>query len=188
MSFDPSAYGPWLQEFWAGGLETPLGPGAVDRKRARVLGSAVADEIFPGKNVVDESYAACCLSSLWLLVNDLDRSHRISQDIHSTDGSFWHGIMHRREPDYSNGKYWFRRVGEHDVFPNLARRAAEVASGRAVDQYAEFLQNAGWDPFAFVDLVEAVERGRSNARQLALEVQQTEWELLFDYCYRRAFK
>jgi len=29
----------------------------------------------------------------------LDESHSLSQDIHTADGSFLHGIMHRREPD-----------------------------------------------------------------------------------------
>src|SRR5437899_244778 len=40
----------------------------------------------------------------------LDESHTISQNIPGADGGFLHGIMHRREPDYPNAKYWFRRV------------------------------------------------------------------------------
>src|SRR5688572_16508043 len=52
----------------------------------------------------------------------LDESHTISQDIQSADGSFLHGIMHRREPDYWNSKYWFNRVGRHPAFPTIATR------------------------------------------------------------------
>ncbi|SVE48716.1 uncharacterized protein METZ01_LOCUS501570, partial [marine metagenome] len=52
-------------------------------------------------------------SALWLYVDDLDRSHTCSQSIDDTTGSYWHGIMHRREGDFSNSHYWFRKVGNH---------------------------------------------------------------------------
>ena len=44
-------------------------------------------------------------SGLWLYVDELDRSHRISQQIPDATGSFWHGIMHRREGDFGNSHY-----------------------------------------------------------------------------------
>ena len=37
-----------------------------------------------------------------------------------------------------------------------------------------------------MDLCQAVVRGKSDARELCLDIQQAEWELLFDYCYRAA--
>ena len=52
--------------------------------------------------------AQACLAGLWLYHDFLDESHSISQEIATSTGSFWHGIMHRREPDPSNAKYWFR--------------------------------------------------------------------------------
>ena len=44
-----------------------------------------------------------------------------------------------------------------------------------------------WDPFAFIEACEQVHRGPDPARQRALEeVQRAEWQLLFDFCCRRA--
>src|SRR4051812_4745927 len=45
-------------------------------------------------------------AGLWLYVDDLDRSHTVSQSITDATGSFWHGIMHRREGDFANSHYW----------------------------------------------------------------------------------
>lgn len=125
--------------------------------------------------VVDRDMAQCCVSGVWLLSDFLDESHTISQGIDTTSGSFWHGIMHRREGDFSNAKYWFRHVGRHPVFEPLAERAA--ALGMSVRE--------SWDPSSFVDACQtAVRSGRDL--DLCLDVQQVEWELLFDYCYRAA--
>jgi hypothetical protein len=186
-SFDPEAYGPECAKLLSGDRLCELGPGTAGGSAGEVLSSLNASELFGGRPIADQDMAEACLSGLWLLHNYLDRSHAISQGIASATGSYWHGIMHRREPDFSNAKYWFRRVGDHPVFPSLAEAAAQLAEAYPADRHAAFLaRGSDWDSFAMVDLCQAVLQGRSSSDQLCRHVARAEWELLFDYCYRNA--
>jgi hypothetical protein len=104
-----------------------------------------------------------CTSGLWLLAGDLTRSHEISQEIESAEGSFWHGIMHRREGDFGNAKYWFRRVGNHPVIEQIA----------SLCPYP--------DPFTFVDACSQAKPG-SEAYENCLLTQWIEWQTLMRHC------
>src|SRR5882724_8709614 len=103
--------------------ESPLlGP----RRRQGILNGAELnrrlDELFAAEKI--SARAQPLLRGTALLWHDhLDDSHTISQSIETPEGSWLHGIMHRREPDYGNAKYWFQRVGHHAAFPKLADRA-----------------------------------------------------------------
>lgn len=148
-----------------------LGPGAP-REEVRSSLSGLNIEIF-GKDLRDREMARCCLSGLWLLHDFLDESHQISQEVHTPTGSYWHALMHRREPDAWNANYWWARVGSHPVIEQLRVESADLGY-----QFTT--------PQDFVDLCEKV-RGRDDAyEELARKVQLLEWRLLFDYCYRRA--
>src|SRR5262249_30685611 len=92
----------------------------------------------------------------------LDESHQLSQNIEGQGddqlGDYWHAIMHRREPDYSNAKYWFRQIGRQPIFSRLRIEADETLAMLGDPEAASWrdrLQSgAKWDPFAFVDLCE----------------------------------
>jgi hypothetical protein len=114
-----------------------------------------------------------------LLAGCWEESHELSQDIPSREGSYWHGIAHRIEPDSSNAGYWFRRVGEHPIFPELHRRASGILERRG----APWALKAAWDSFLFIEWCDQARQapGTENER-IALEIQREEWELLFEWC------
>ena len=128
---------------------------------------------------VDPDKANCCLSGLWLLHNFLERSHEISQSIKTVEGSFWHAIMHRLEGDFWNSKYWYRRVGPHPVFGQLAN----YASADYPELTRRLVRSGTWDAEVFVDFCEDQIRDQTSASH---DLERLEWQLLFDFCYRTA--
>jgi hypothetical protein len=190
MSFDLRRYPAVVQELLSPPREAPLDAGtpnlAVRATLAKLKPGDVvhAAPLAAGRAGPLPEPAACCLAGLWLYHDFLDESHRLSQEIETPSGSFWHGIMHRREGDYDNAKYWFRRVGKHPAYAALgeivARRKADAPSE------ARSFASGGWDPFAFVDLCRAACSGRSELAAWCRAVQADEWLTLFDFCFEAA--
>jgi hypothetical protein len=173
MRFDPAAYGGEVAGILAldgnGERLMPLAMGRCSSEAARErLNAAKAPQLFPGSRAPE---AALC--GLYLYFSCIDEAHEIAQNISTPEGSYWHAIVHRQEPDPGNASYWFRNVGAHPVFPSLREAAAEIGVGL----------DPQWDPFAFIDLCEKVRlRPGTVDEQRALAVQRAEWQLLFDYC------
>src|SRR4051794_25421628 len=105
------------------GRLTPTGPGLAPA--GDVLRTMRPEQLLavPVRRPDD---ARAMLAGLWLYHDFLDESHRISQDLHSPTGSFWHAVMHRREGDFSNAKYWYARCRHHPALAQIA------AAGRAI--------------------------------------------------------
>lgn len=184
---DPASYGPAFGPLLTEAPLNELGPGKPVATLLKTLRAVTVEAAFADGKLADRTLAEACLAGLWLRYDFLDESHSISQSIHNPTGSYWHGIMHRREPDYDNAKYWFRRVPDHAIFLTLSADAQKLAAAAPPDREADFLtKQTAWNPFAFVDLVAAIAHGRSTSEDLCRQIQLREWELLFDFCYRRA--
>ncbi len=156
IDFDPSRYGPVFADLLKEQHLGPLGPGKPNEAMRSRLQAASQQAAFAHTRIHNPSMAEACLAGLWLYHDFLDESHQISQGIATSEGSYWHVLMHRREPDFANSKYWFRRVGSHPVFEPLREWAADVAATAGADGPATFLlEQSAWNPFTFVDLCEA---------------------------------
>lgn len=97
----------------------PLAMERCSSEAARARLQAVsAARLFPGARAPEAA-----LSGLYVYFSCFEEAHQIAQDIATAEGSYWHAIVHRQEPDAGNAAYWFRQVGAHPIFPALARAA-----------------------------------------------------------------
>jgi len=134
---------------------------------ANFIGNRTAADLFPEALSPEGS-----LAGLWLRAGGWEQAHQIAQNLHTREGSYWHALVHRQEPDGFNAKYWLRQVGDHPIFAPLSQAA------RAYSQLLDLPEP--WKPGAFVDICV---RPRSPAiAQAAAELQQIEWSLLFEFC------
>jgi hypothetical protein len=182
MEFNASTYGEKVAHLLSldgsGNRLMPLvASGHECPQAAQSLRQASAKDLFPGAAAPNGA-----LAGLWLYFSCFEEAHEIAQNDSTAEGSFWHGILHRQEPDSGNAAYWFRRVGSHPVYPALV-----TESVRIIKRYpeAEFRPSVKWDPFGFILFCErARQQPGSPSEAAALEIQRSEWQLLFDYCAR----
>jgi hypothetical protein len=148
-----------------------LGPGPRDKVLTVAEVDAAVSEVTPQSREL--------VRALVLLWHDhLNEAHEIAQDIKSADGSFIHAIMHRREPDFWNSKYWWRNVGNHPAFEEIGIRAGRLLKERGAGDLAKKLVPGGrWDACAFVD---ACQKAGQENELLLREVQKIETEVLLE--------
>ena|ERR1700722_18674618 len=171
-----------LKELLKPGGLPELGPGP----RAGVIPleklSAVLDQLLAGSKMPETSKEL--IRGLILLWHDhMEPAHEIAQAIENPDGSFVHGILHRREPDYGNAGYWFRRVGRHQCFPEIAKRVSNLLNAKdELSVQKQLVRDGEWDAFGFIDLCEkaSAKRVEDASVKLLREIQGIETEVLLE--------
>ncbi len=137
-------------------------------------GSSKANVLFPGAR-----NAKAAQAGLLLRLGCWKEGHLIAQDIPSSEGSYWHGMLHRIEPDSSNARYWFGQLSEHPIFPDLLQCAQEILNDRGP---AHWRLKTTWDPILFVSWCDEARSSGGQAESAAIDIQMAEWRLLFDWC------
>jgi hypothetical protein len=115
---------------------------------------------------------------LFYLLDALAEAHTIFQEAKGDLGSYWHGMVHRREGDFDNARYWFRRAGELPIFTEIHRAAANHSELMA--------RQSNWDPYLFVGQCEQARFGDDGSLWELMALQRVEFDSLFDYSWRQS--
>lgn len=155
----------------------PIEPGSPDA--LRLIRNADERELTGGAVLTHASYSRLIRAGLLYAYDAIDESHRIVQEIETAEASYWHGMIHRREGDFENSRYWFRRTGKLGVFGEMHSRSAEVSPlmGRQMD----------WDPYVLVGQCEQARFGGDVDQKELIALQRIEFEVMFAHLWRDAF-
>ncbi len=182
------SFGPLLTKLLAEPRLPELGAGGPDPRRKSELALEIPRAVLESGKVLDEDLARACMAGLWLHFDFLNESHELSQQIHRNEGSYWHGVMHRREGDFANASYWFRRAGSLPFLTDLGRAAAQLCDGDYVPPALfKIARGESWDPFRFVDICQECVRSNDLIDTVCRKLQRLEWNYLFSYCHAAAF-
>ncbi len=149
-----------------------------DREALRRILAADDQLIAGGKAVGNTKMFALVRGGLLYAVDGIEQAHPIFQKAESDEGSYWHGMVHRREGDFDNARYWFRRAGTLACFAALHGAAARHSPTMA--------RQPNWDAYLFTDECEQARFGAEELTPELAKLQRVEFNSLFDYCWRQS--
>ncbi|HEX4086068.1 MAG TPA: hypothetical protein VHY22_14230 [Chthoniobacteraceae bacterium] len=155
----------------------PAEPGHAESIRS--IREATDEELTGGAVMANADYPRLIRAGLFYAHDALGESHRIVQEMSSAPASYWHGMMHRREGDFDNARYWFRRTGRLALFPEMHAEAARISPLMA--------RQLDWDPYALVGQCEQARFGGDVAQKELVALQRIEFWVMFNHLWRGAF-
>jgi hypothetical protein len=138
------------------------------------------DTLSGGNEITDPKMFRLVRGALLNAVDALDDAHHIFQDDSSDVASYWHGVMHRREADFDNARYWFRRAGRLPISDKIHAAAAQVSATMAK-------QNS-WDAYLLTGMCEQAKFGDTEAIPECVRLQRIEFDELLAYCWRKSVR
>lgn len=124
--------------------------------------------------------------ALYLCFDCFEEAHTVANDHEGTvTGNWIHAILHRREPDAGNSKYWYARVKlPAKVSEGIAREVLALLKKTQVLELESLVKkmekSKGWEPEAFVDVCEEFRKGdsKTTAYRMLAALQEIEWRAL----------
>src|SRR5207245_5710219 len=86
--------------------------GVYSEELRQRLNAIQPEAMFAEEAIVSPRDAMAVLAGLHLWNDDLAECHPIAQGIETPTGSYWHGPVPRREPDYSTASPGFQAAGD----------------------------------------------------------------------------
>ena len=158
-------------------LDEPLPKEPTNYELVIRLREADDAAVFGGQTRLPNAPAALVRAGLFYYHNALDDSHKEAQKLEDNTAAYWHGMVHRREGDFDNARYWMRRAGEQPVFQEM--------QGRASDGAPNMGRQSNWDPFLFITLCEQFKYGETDYKKEISHLQRVEFDVMFDYAWRQ---
>ena len=131
-----------------------------------------------GRTIGDPGSFELVRGALFYALDALNEAHAFFQDAPGGLGSYWHGMLHRREGDFDNARYWFRRAGELPCFGDLHRAASAFS--------ADMAKQANWDPYLLTGECEQARFGAEESVAELVRLQRVEFDGVFDYTWRQS--
>ena len=125
-----------------------LRAGLLDERAARRAAGDFGGRLAPASR--------SALQGLLLLWHDhWTPAHEIAQSSEGEpDHDLLHAVLHRREGDFANAGYWFRRAGKHACYSILERNLASPHPERAgIPADLPGMEGGRWSPSAFLAAV-----------------------------------
>ncbi|WP_256760789.1 hypothetical protein [Cohnella sp. WQ 127256] len=128
-------------------------------------------------------------AALHLWNDSLSAAHVLVEHLMTSTGSALHGIIHRREGDYDNAKYWFHHAGDHPAFHSLQIRTTrflreqKISQGPLRDVFDKMSSQGSWNPYLFINAVAIQENyiDEGHPRGLLEHIQHMELEALMRF-------
>jgi hypothetical protein len=155
---------------------------------ARTLGELSDGKLFQRVGLANEAMSHAVRSLLYLWNGLPAEATTAARAAPAVELCFVAAIAERQAGNVAPAKEFFRQVGPHPVFQQLAPHVLQMLPAPRdpmLVRFAQIVKDSGaWEPFLFVDLYEQTRAGKAvdTTAQTVCRLQCLEFEVFFRYC------